>query len=105
MRPPFIVIGISPNGSTQVARFKEDGEVNLLVEHHEKEGFRLPMTLALIDQDNKAIRGEITAKYLAFDPAQQKRDLPTHHSPSAHKKRPPPPLQRQGAASTSGLGN
>ena len=43
-------------------RVKGDGEVDLLAEHHEKEGFRLPMTLALIDQDNKAIRGEITAK-------------------------------------------
>jgi hypothetical protein len=62
MRPPFIVIGVSPNGSTSVARFKGDGEAEMLAEHYEEEGFRLPMTLALIDQNNNAIRGEITAE-------------------------------------------
>jgi hypothetical protein len=61
MRPPFIVCGISPNGSVMIARIAP-GIADTLAEHYEAEGFRLPMTIALIDQDNQAIRGEITAK-------------------------------------------
>jgi len=61
--PPFIVIGLSPNGSVTVMRVRADGtDAELLAEHYEPEGFRVPMTLALIDQNNEALRGAITAK-------------------------------------------
>jgi hypothetical protein len=46
-----------------IARVRGDGTVpEVLAEHFEADGFRLPMTIALVDQDNKSIRGEITAK-------------------------------------------
>lgn len=62
MRAPLILCAISPNGSTLIARVYGDGTAaDVLAEHYETEGFRLPMTLAVIDQDNKAIRGDITA--------------------------------------------
>jgi hypothetical protein len=62
MRPPFILCTISPNGSVLIVRVFGDGTApDVLAEHYENEMFRLPLTLAVIDQDNKAIRGEITA--------------------------------------------
>jgi hypothetical protein len=63
MKMPFIVCAISPNGSVMIVRFTAFGvEGDFLAKHSEPEGFRLPMTIALIDQDNRAIRGEITAQ-------------------------------------------
>jgi hypothetical protein len=45
-----------------IGRFNAPGvDPDMLAEHYESEGFRLPMTITLIDQENRAIRGEITA--------------------------------------------
>jgi hypothetical protein len=52
---PYIVCGISPNGSVTVIRM--DGEnVEVLAEYYEGGGFRLPMTITVIDQKNEAVR-------------------------------------------------
>jgi hypothetical protein len=62
MRLPYILCAISPNGSLTIGRFNAPGvDPDMLAEHYESEGFRLPMTITLIDQENRAIRGEITA--------------------------------------------
>jgi hypothetical protein len=51
---PYIVSSISPNGSVTVVRM--DGEnVEVLAEHYEGGGFRLPMTIAVVDQKNEAV--------------------------------------------------
>jgi hypothetical protein len=55
MKLPFIVASISPNGSCLVVRM--DGESpKTLAEHYEPGGFRLPMTIVVIKQDNQAVR-------------------------------------------------
>jgi hypothetical protein len=51
MTPPFIILAVSPNGSATIMRVRGDGTpADLLAEHYEPEGFRVPLTLALIDQ-------------------------------------------------------
>ena len=61
MRPPFVLVAVSRTGSAIVSRVYPDGRGDFSVERSEDGGFRLPMTLTLIDRDNKVIRGEITA--------------------------------------------
>jgi hypothetical protein len=60
MKPPFIMCGISPNGSIISARMDTGGEAEFLAEHYEEEGFRLPMTIVIIDQANDAARIAVT---------------------------------------------
>jgi hypothetical protein len=58
---PYIVSGISPNGSVTVIRM--DGEnVEVLAEHYEGGGFQLPMTITVIDQKNEAVRITINSE-------------------------------------------
>jgi hypothetical protein len=57
---PYIVSGISPNGTVTVIRM--DGEnVEVLAEHYEGGGSQLPMTITVIDQRNEAVRVTITS--------------------------------------------
>jgi hypothetical protein len=52
---PYIVSAISPNGNVTVVRM--DGEnIDVLAEHYEGGGLRLPMTIAVIDHKNEAVR-------------------------------------------------
>jgi hypothetical protein len=63
MTPPFILLAVSPNGSAMVVRIRGDGTPgDELATHYEPEGFRLPMTLAVLDQNNEALRIGITAQ-------------------------------------------
>ena len=53
MQLPFILCAVAPNGS--VAAIRTDGvERELLVEHIEPEGFRLPITILVLDHAGEA---------------------------------------------------
>jgi hypothetical protein len=55
------VSAISPNGNVTVVRM--DGEnVNVLAEHYEGGGLRLPMTITVVDQKNEAVRVTVGPK-------------------------------------------
>lgn len=56
---PFIVCAVSPNGSVVVNRVGS-GDVKPLAEHHEARGFSVPMTIVVIDQENKTAKATIT---------------------------------------------
>jgi hypothetical protein len=54
---PWIVCSVSPNGSVCVTRIHGSGKAGeCLAEHYEAKGFRLPMTIAIVDQRNEAAR-------------------------------------------------
>jgi hypothetical protein len=55
MRPPFIMCVISPNGSILALR-ATGTEVDHLAEHFEGGAMTVPMTIVVLDQDNKAAR-------------------------------------------------
>jgi len=55
MRPPFIICAASPNGSALILRFTEE-EPDVLAEHYEADGFTLPMTIMVLDQNNASAR-------------------------------------------------
>jgi hypothetical protein len=58
---PYIVSAISPNGNVTVVRM--DGEnVDVLAEHYEGGGSRLPMTITVVDQKNEAVRVTVGPK-------------------------------------------
>ena len=62
MQPPFIMCSVSPNGSVYVVRVKGDGTPpETLAQHFENEGFALPMTVAVVDQRNEAVKITIAA--------------------------------------------
>jgi hypothetical protein len=56
MEPPFVLCSISPNGSLLGMRISDKGHTELLAEHFEPEGFRLPMTIVVLDQKNNGFR-------------------------------------------------
>ena len=58
---PFILCGISPNGSTISVRLTGEGSAQILAEHFEDEGFTLPMTIVVVDRDNEAARITVTS--------------------------------------------
>ena len=53
---PFIVCGISPNGSVCVSRIDGVGGTQILAEYTEPPGFKVPMTIVVVDQNNTAAR-------------------------------------------------
>ena len=62
MRLPFVICGVSPNGSVMALRMQGPGrEPEVLAEYAEDEGFRLPMTVMVLDKDNTAVRITIAA--------------------------------------------
>jgi hypothetical protein len=61
MRLPLILCGISRNGSTISARLTGEDSAEILTEYVAAEGFVLPMTVVVIDQDNEAARVTVTA--------------------------------------------
>jgi len=62
MQLPFIMCAISPNGSVLNMRVHGGGiDPDVLAEHYEEEGFRTPMTIAVVDQTGEAVRIGITA--------------------------------------------
>jgi hypothetical protein len=56
---PFIVCAVSPNGSVVVSRVGA-GDAEPLAEHHEPRGFSVPMTIVVVDQENKTAKATIT---------------------------------------------
>lgn len=56
---PFIVCAVSPNGSVVVSRVGS-GDVEPLAEHQEARGFSVPMTIVVVDQENKTAKATIT---------------------------------------------
>ena len=68
MQVPLILCTVSPNGSVACARIYGDGRApDILAEHFEAEGFRLPMTCMVLDQNNEAARVTIApGKILQF---------------------------------------
>jgi hypothetical protein len=71
MQVPFIVCAVSPNGSVVCARvYRDGGGPDILAEHFEAEGYRLPMTCMVLDRNNEAARVTIApGKILQFDRA------------------------------------
>lgn len=71
MQVPFIVCAVSPNGSMVCARvYRDGGGPDILAEHFEAEGYRLPMTCMVVDQNNEAARVTIApGNILQFDRA------------------------------------
>jgi hypothetical protein len=56
MIAPFIVCALSPNGSTICVRMNLGGDPDVLAEHFEGDGFRMPITIAVVDQSGRAVR-------------------------------------------------
>lgn len=61
MREPFILCSISPNGSATCMRCSSEKGGEILAEHFEADGFALPMTIVVVDQDNEAVRITLTS--------------------------------------------
>ena len=65
MQLPFILCAVAPNGS--VAAIRTDGvERELLVEHIEPEGFRLPITILVLDHAGEVACITIDAERTSF---------------------------------------
>jgi hypothetical protein len=62
MRPPFIVVAISPNGSTCILRTDGHSTSETLVNHIEGNGPSYPITVVVVDQDNKKVSLTVTAQ-------------------------------------------
>ena len=56
---PVILCAVSPNGSIYASRFDGLGGSEPLAEHFEGEGFALPMTLMVLDQNNVVAKAAI----------------------------------------------
>lgn len=62
MRLPFILCSASPNGSVLAMRFSgPDAAPDVLAEHYDPAGFRMPMTIMILDQTNEAARVTLDA--------------------------------------------
>jgi hypothetical protein len=61
MRLPFIVAAINPNGSVLAMRVGR-GTNETLVNHLEAGGPSFPITVVVVDQNNKAVRVTVTAQ-------------------------------------------
>jgi hypothetical protein len=53
MQAPFILCAASPNGSVLCMRI-DDIPPEMLAEHHEPAGFRIPITVMVLDQTGEA---------------------------------------------------
>jgi hypothetical protein len=61
MRLPFIVVAVSPNGSVLAMRVGR-GTNETLVNHLEGGGPAYPITVLVVDQDNKKVSLTVTAQ-------------------------------------------
>jgi len=67
MKLPFVLCSASPNGSVICMRVHGGGiEPEQLCEHFEPEGFRMPVTLIVLDQNSEAARVTITTERTIF---------------------------------------
>jgi hypothetical protein len=56
MALPFTVCAASPNGSVLVTRTMDRGRTDVLAKHFENGGLKIPMSVMVLDQKNKAVR-------------------------------------------------
>jgi hypothetical protein len=56
MASPFIVCAASPNGSVLAMRMINGGPPNILTKHDANGGLKIPMSVMVLDQKNKAVR-------------------------------------------------
>ena len=56
MVAPFVGCAISPNGSVIALRMDGKSDAQVLAEHTEGAGFRLPMTIVVVDRKNEAAK-------------------------------------------------
>ena len=62
MQLPFVLCVASPNGSVLAARFTAPGTaMKFLATHEEKEGWRLPINIMIVDQGGEAARVTLSA--------------------------------------------
>ena len=67
MQMPFIACALSPNGGVYCMRVHGGGVApDILAKHFEPEGFRVPMTIVVVDQNNEAARIAIEAEGIQF---------------------------------------
>jgi hypothetical protein len=66
MQLPFVLCAASPNGSVLCVRFNDSAGPDTLAEHFEPEGFRVPVTLMVLDQTGEAVRITINAERVIF---------------------------------------
>jgi hypothetical protein len=50
---PFVACAISPNSSVIALRMERKSDAQVLAEHTEGAGFRLPMTIVVVDRKNE----------------------------------------------------
>ena len=55
MKPPLILCAMSPNGSVLVVRFLGQGGPDKLAQNFDAGGFRLPMSIVVLDQNNEVV--------------------------------------------------
>jgi len=53
---PLIMCTISPNGSVLASRMDSIGYAKILTQHSEPDGFKVPLSLVLVDQNNAVAR-------------------------------------------------
>jgi hypothetical protein len=53
---PLIMCTISPNGSVLASRMDSIGSAKILTQHSEPDGFKVPLSLVLVDQNNTVAR-------------------------------------------------
>lgn len=53
---PLMMCAISPNGSILGSRMDNIGCVKILAQHSEPDGFKVPLSLVLVDQNNTVVR-------------------------------------------------
>jgi hypothetical protein len=64
---PFIVCVVSPNGSAAVLRFTKPGvPMETLTKHIEGEEFEAPLTIIILDQENDAVRIEVSGDGVSY---------------------------------------
>jgi len=53
---PFVACAISPNSSVIALRMERKSDAQVLAEHTEGAGFRLPMTIVVVDRKNESAK-------------------------------------------------
>jgi hypothetical protein len=56
MGVPFVACAISPNGSVIALRMEGESDAQVLAAHTEGAGFRLPMTIVVVDRKNESAK-------------------------------------------------
>jgi hypothetical protein len=64
---PFVVCVVSPNGSSATVRFMKPGmPMETLTKHIEGDRFEAPLTIIILDQENNAVRIEVSGDGVSY---------------------------------------